>query len=1047
MKHVKLYLSLFIIFFAKESLGLVGITAPTLSMSTCSFPSVYTNLGNIVIDEGLTSDFAVATNATLILTAPANFQFNAGVGSISQNGGAVNLSALSIVVTASTITITYTSGGTNRDDILTISGIQIRATAASSGNILRKASNPGTGSISGIVNDVSNFGSLSSSLSCTCSHTLRLTDTFGDGWNGGTVKVQVNGVDVLTNAGSTFTAGSGPIDLTFNAATGDVITVIETAAGSFESEMRAEVLDIAGGVVIASHNPVSGAGTSGAGNCPPPMSLTGLLVSQVATTTTSNCSSNVQVVRLEITTTGATTPYVVTQIQTRFTGSSPIAGISAERIYFTGTSNTFATTTLFGSGTASATTHNINGSSTLATGTNYFWLVYDLNAGATVGSTIDAEITQVTASATIYNTSSTPAISTTNPAGSSTVIICLTPGGVSSTTLWMKADAGTNTTTNNSNVSSWSSQSTAPIVNVTQGTASLQPQYRNGSGTGNLNRFNYNPYIYTDGSSNRLVQSGDIDLGNTTTGFSVFQAISEDNGIVSMDWYHSTNGNIKNKGDALMYINKADGSTQQNVYSANGSQTVKAFIQSVKGVPGAVSGNGKFNGTSGATYANGWRVASSTGLCIGSNLDNGEFMQGGMGEFIIIPRIITATEQLKIESYLAVKYGVTLGSPTNLSNYLSSDGTIIWNSALALSNLYQNDIIGLGRDDISGLLQKQSHYYDDTVRIYLGTLSATNQANSSSFTNDKSFVLCGSDKRKLCSTASAMLEIPSGLTNCAITSRLEREWKVTRTNMAQNYNMDIKLNACGNPTNVTVADLRLLVDDDGNFGNGGTQCYYNGDGTGIVISYSNPTITISNISITHIPNNATKYITIASVNTATPLPIELLYFEASLNKKKTVDITWETSSERDNDYFIVEKSLTGTDWTFLGKLNGAGTTIIPQSYYLEDKTPQFGVNYYRLKQIDFNGKETYSSIRSIMLENENGFQIYPNPANSSFILSGSNLASTTFYIYDNLGKLINLEKNSISDSKIEFNVKNVSSGIYYILFESENQFLKLIINH
>src|SRR5205814_920754 len=150
--------------------------------------------------------------------------------------------------------------------------------------------------------------------------------------------------------------------------------------------------------------------------------------------------------------------------------------------------------------------------------------------------------------------------------------------------------------------------------------------------------------------------------------------------------------------------------------------------------------------------------------------------------------------------------------------------------------------------------------------------------------------------------------IPTGLTSCSLYSRLEKEWKVTRTNMNQNYNMDVKLSTCGIPGSVTVSDLRLLVDDDGNFANGGTQCYYNGDGTGIVFSYSNPYITVSNIGTTHIPNNATKFITIASINVATPLPVELLEFKASLNKsERYVDLNWITQSEEDLNYFEIQK--------------------------------------------------------------------------------------------------------------------------------------------
>ena len=125
----------------------------------------YTTLGNIVITSGAQNDFAKnVANATLILTAPSNWAFNAGVGTGSAAGTAITFNSIS--VTASTITVTYTRTKANSSNAsLTISGIQVRSTNGSilpnSGSILRTAANPGTGSITGITNGVTNFGSLS----------------------------------------------------------------------------------------------------------------------------------------------------------------------------------------------------------------------------------------------------------------------------------------------------------------------------------------------------------------------------------------------------------------------------------------------------------------------------------------------------------------------------------------------------------------------------------------------------------------------------------------------------------------------------------------------------------------------------------------------------------------------------------------------------------------------------------------------------------------------------------------------------------------------
>lgn len=171
------------LFLATFSLGMGGILVPAAFASVTVIPATgginisadkaanavnpaYTALVDIQISEGAgtNGDFSVGTNKTLILTAPSGWQFNPTVGSVSFMAGR-NISAASLSVTSPIITATLTVGNTNKADTLIISGIQVRAVAgeslSSSGNILRTSANPGTQTINGIVNDSTNFGSLS----------------------------------------------------------------------------------------------------------------------------------------------------------------------------------------------------------------------------------------------------------------------------------------------------------------------------------------------------------------------------------------------------------------------------------------------------------------------------------------------------------------------------------------------------------------------------------------------------------------------------------------------------------------------------------------------------------------------------------------------------------------------------------------------------------------------------------------------------------------------------------------------------------------------
>lgn len=81
-----------------------------------------------------------------------------------------------------------------------------------------------------ILLTIFSFLSFNTSVNAQCTHTIILTDTYGDGWNGGTVSVSVGGVVVLNNI--TLASGAGPLNFNFTASTGQVIRVYRTAAGS-----------------------------------------------------------------------------------------------------------------------------------------------------------------------------------------------------------------------------------------------------------------------------------------------------------------------------------------------------------------------------------------------------------------------------------------------------------------------------------------------------------------------------------------------------------------------------------------------------------------------------------------------------------------------------------------------------------------------------------------------------------------------------------------------------------------------------------------------
>lgn len=111
------------------------------------------------------------------------------------------------------------------------------------------------------------------------------------------------------------------------------------------------------------------------------------------------------------------------------------------------------------------------------------------------------------------------------------------------------------------------------------------------------------------------------------------------------------------------------------------------------------------------------------------------------------------------------------------------------------------------------------------------------------------------------------------------------------------------------------------------------------------------------------------------------LPIELLSFDA-IQSGNIVETFWTTASEFNNDYFTLERSENGTDFKKVAIIDGAGSSNNTIEYFETDYHPYKGISYYRLKQTDFNGKNTFSQIVMVnYLFNKNSIRIYPNPSN------------------------------------------------------------------
>lgn len=102
----------------------------------------------------------------------------------------------------------------------------------------------------------------------------------------------------------------------------------------------------------------------------------------------------------------------------------------------------------------------------------------------------------------------------------------------------------------------------------------------------------------------------------------------------------------------------------------------------------------------------------------------------------------------------------------------------------------------------------------------------------------------------------------------------------------------------------------------------------------------------------------------------TTLPVTWLYFTARANDSHEVALNWATASEINNDRFEIERSADGSSFEKIGTVNGNGNSVQTIEYSFKDTTVQRGVYYYRLKQVDFDGRFEYSNISAASVDSE-----------------------------------------------------------------------------
>lgn len=177
---------------------------------------------------------------------------------------------------------------------------------------------------------------------------------------------------------------------------------------------------------------------------------------------------------------------------------------------------------------------------------------------------------------------------------------------------------------------------------------------------------------------------------------------------------------------------------------------------------------------------------------------------------------------------------------------------------------------------------------------------------------------------------------------------------------------------------------------------------------------------------------------------STLVPVKLIDFNAKEISNDQIQLTWLTSQEQNNDKFIIEKSTDTKNWVSIGEVVGSKNSTSLQMYnYIDYVTENNSILYYRLKQVDFDGKYEYSKVVSQNIHSSHyELQVYPNPTEKNVkLLFSKSLQNVDIKCFDVNGVQI-FEINNFSGVDCELDFSNYLHGIYFLQISNDEIYLK-----
>ncbi len=424
------------------------------------------------------------------------------------------------------------------------------------------------------------------------------------------------------------------------------------------------------------------------------------------------------------------------------------------------------------------------------------------------------------------------------------------------------------------------------------------------------------------------------------------------------------------------------------------------------------------------------------GFNIGARAVN-EYGSNRFGEIMTYKNVtLSETDLSKIESFLAVKYGITLGVNGTSKDYIFNDGTTFYSTTT--SSGYNYDVFGIARDDVSGLANSVSHSvngatvtsYNDPLILFGGSDFTSPVAP----TTDKTAFMIGNDGgTEDYTTYAAGTLLANNITTGevdTITHLYQRTYKTQQTGSIGSVSFMFYAPLNGNYVTTlstllgaapTASQYRLLIDADGDFTSGAMSLAINSSSPDDIEFVTN-----------YFELNPNHYFTLAYTEVPLILPVELAYFKG--NKKDEGNLLkWESVKEVDTDYFELLYSTNGEDFYVIKQIDAKGTSSVYS--YLHDQTGE--KNFYKLRMVDKDGSEEESHVVELNRDAKVEVGIFPNPVRSKVKISSANYSISKVDILSIEGKVVfNQSVNDFYDTILD--ISTLSSGVYIVKVTLDN---------